>query len=310
MTGGKKQEIASLLKRLRAVVAANPALEIEEADGSTLHDAERSRLEAAGYLRRVGPRVELSNYGPRWTLPESYDAFVELNISLEVRYRGSVLWKVLSPSGAAWMTQDLSEALNDHREDEWGSECEADYGIDRCVVFATGPGWMNGWAFDTRVREHGECAIRPIIDFSADEGAAMSEVWLADDMITNDDALSFFAWLDAQIDDLDSLPADDANEVECEALDEDFDPNGLRFFVAGELASMSAYDAKHAIYDIGGEPAKSLGRADVVVVSDRDDEARRAALSAARARMEHVGNMRLISEADFVRLVESHRLLR
>ncbi|MEM9073759.1 MAG: hypothetical protein AAGE52_35035 [Myxococcota bacterium] len=176
--------LENAMERLRAL-AAQPRVTVttKALDTRDLNPIVWSRLHAFGEMYQLGQVLHFrlaDSLALRWTLPPTYLAFLERWGSLKVVVEDApgCSFEVLGPLSAAHATNDLWEALHDHREEGWPYEDPVRYGFAECVVFASVPRrYLTGWAFDTRVGTEGESAIRRVVDFSGDDGAEISSLW-------------------------------------------------------------------------------------------------------------------------------------
>lgn len=162
---------------------------------------------ARGPLARL-TRCLIDSSIPKWELPKTYRALLEHYGELGVRTRHPrprVLLRLLAADAVVNYTTDLESALVDHRPYQWPSDDLGAYGLDRCIVFALTEGWMEGWAFDTRVHADGEFAIRRIHDFSEDAGE-MESAWPQESALGGERPRPFLDWLEEQANAL--LPGD------------------------------------------------------------------------------------------------------
>lgn len=162
-------------------------------------DAVQSRLRQTGDYYPLGRHHHFrSDDRHAWVLPPSWLAFLEeggLRVFREGEKRPVLT--IHRPLSVVLQTQDLIEALSDHRYGKWPHHALDEYGLDRCLMFAAyGNGWMTGWAFDTRIQSNdGECCIRRVSDFSADDDEMQKE-WPSNERLSGN-VTRFEDWLRA-----------------------------------------------------------------------------------------------------------------
>ncbi len=298
------RQLTATVQRLRQIVSSRSDWRlIEEAPSATIPQPIWDRLTHSGELITRGDRrwFDPASDGASWQLPSSYVSFLKNVGGLTVLDAGAKkLFSLDPPLSVAYQTDDMLDALSDHRHGLWPFEAFSDYGLDRCLFFSSIDPWMTGWAFDTRVVDsNGEFAIRQIIDWSADEGAAMETMW---PRTPTDGVTPFGSWLESQINDLASRPYTRAEPGPLSTAD--INPRGKRFFLAGTFTAFNPYDSKHMIADMGGTLGTSMSAGTHILVLGDDDEQgeRRAAIHSLNAYRSQGSRIEVLNEAMFIRL--------
>lgn len=199
------KSLRDIVRQLRLLAEDSSDLSVTfRALGSAPYDFDPvvwTRLQAFGQLTSRAQAYHFQAFDPRrrWALSPSYIAFLSTWGPVEVLTQCDALsFSILPPLAAALQSDDLWDALHDHRDEGWPYEEPIAHGFGECLVFAArGRGHLNGWAFDTRERdEEGEHRVVAVSDFSGDDGKAMDALWPATGPTSGP---NFTAWFEQRI---------------------------------------------------------------------------------------------------------------